>query len=266
VSDPDLEPLLRYWRAQDDLFDATEPAWWGAVVSDARYPAIQEPNYARVESREPVGLDEVEAVLLPAMAASGSRRAHVVIFHPGDQTDLIAQASTRGERITWDLVMDHPGAVRREEPEAVEGQLGDVEEVVRFDERFWAAHRASMRWFDITEADVVQQLQAIERDVLIPAGRRWFAAAGGDGLAALAALLVLEGVAYLDHVVTVPEARRRGLASALTRRAIAEAAAAGATRVFLLAEPDAVAVRMYERIGFRRVTQIASWISPIAGV
>jgi GNAT superfamily N-acetyltransferase len=267
VGGPDLEPLLRYWRAQDDLFDATEPAWWGAVVSDARYPAIQEPNYARVESHEPVGLDEVEGVLLPSMAASGSRRAHVVIFRPEDQTDLIAQAGTRGERITWDLVMEHPGAGPPTDPHPPGGsdEPGPVEEIVRFDDRFWSAHRASMRWFDIAERDVVDQLQAIERDVLIPAGRRWFAAGGDDGLAALAALLVLEGVAYLDHVVTVPEARRRGFASALTRRAIAEASAAGAPRVYLLAEPDAIAVGMYERIGFRAVTQIASWISPIPG-
>ncbi|MGH2635965.1 MAG: GNAT family N-acetyltransferase [Actinomycetota bacterium] len=72
---------------------------------------------------------------------------------------------------------------------------------------------------------------------------------------------MLEGVGYLDHVVTFPAARRRGHASALTRRAVTEARAAGAERTYLLAEPDGVAVPMYERLGFSRVTQIASWIS-----
>lgn len=248
-----LEPLLRYWRAQDDLFASVEPAWWGAVVSDPRFPRIQEPNYARVETGQPVHLDEVERLLLPAMARCGSPRTHVVIFHPEEQTDLVVEASTRGVRITWDLVMQHPGGGSDGDPRVVELRAPDG--------AFWGHHRASMEWFDVGEPDVIDQLQAIEREVLIPAGRRWFGVEGSEGLEALAALLVLEGVAYVDHVVTFPRARRRGHASALTRRALAEAAAAGAERTYLLAEPEGVAAAMYERIGFTRVGQLASWVS-----
>jgi ribosomal protein S18 acetylase RimI-like enzyme len=80
--------------------------------------------------------------------------------------------------------------------------------------------------------------------------------------AAVAALLVLDGVGYLDQVVTFPRARRRGFATAIASRVIADARALGAERTFLLAEPDGEAARLYERIGFRAVTQIASWISP----
>jgi ribosomal protein S18 acetylase RimI-like enzyme len=249
----DLEPLLRFWRAQDDLFDRVEPAWWGAVVSDPRFPLIQEPNYARVEARNPVRLEEVEELLLPAMRRSGSGRSHVVIFHPEEQTELVVQASTRGERIAWDLVMEHPGA-------APDGDLRTVE-LDALDDGFWVAHRASLRWFDVLDRAVIDQLQAIEREALVPAGRRWFAVRGSDGLEALAALLVLERVGYVDHVVTFPGSRRRGFARALTRRAVAEASAAGAERTYLLAEPDGVAAGMYREIGFAPVTQIASWIS-----
>ena len=252
----DLEPLLRFWRAQDDLFDRVDPAWWGAVVSDPRYPRIQEPNYARVETPQPVGLGEIDDLLLPAMGRSGSGRGHVVIFHPEDQTDLVVEASTRGERIVWDLVMGHDG----------DGVDGDprVREAHDLDARFWAAHRASMRWFDIVEEVVLDELQAIERDVLVPAGRRWFVVTGSDGVEGLAALLVLEGVGYLDHVVIFPPSRRRGLASALARHAVAAASAAGARQTYLLAEPGGVAAGLYERIGFSALTQIASWISELA--
>ena len=56
---------------------------------------------------------------------------------------------------------------------------------------------------------------------MIPAGRRWFVRRDerrGDGRPiAFAGLIVLEGVGYLDHVVTLPDARRRGHAEALTR-------------------------------------------------
>ena len=253
----DPEPLLTFWRAQDALFERVEPAWWGAVVSDARYPAVQDANYARVETAEPVGLAEVESALLPALERSASARSHVVVFRPGDQTDLIAEASTRGDRVTFDLVMviqAVPGA-----PEA------DADELVSLDAAFWSEHRSSLRLFDIPDEDVLDQLQAIERDRTVPAGRRWFVRRSDERDArpdALAALLVLERVGYLDHVVTFPDARRRGHAEALTRTAVARAARMGAERVYLLAEPDSPAVRIYERVGFARAGHLASWLSP----
>ena len=205
----DLEPLLRFWRAHDDLFEHTQTRWWGAVVADARFPAIQEPNYARVETRQPVRLEEIDDALVPAMRASGSERSHVVIFHPEDQTDLIATASTRGDRIAWDLVMMMG---RDLEP------TGRVEEISAFDGPFWVLHRDSAR-------------------------------------------LVLEATGFVDHVVTFPDARRRGHAEALTRRIVSEATAMGAERTYLLAEPEGGAVRIYDRIGFERVAHFASWLA-----
>ena len=252
----DLDPLLAQWRAQDALFERVDGTPWGAVVSDARYPAIQEPNYARVEAREPVGLAAIEAELLPAMARSGSARSHVVIFFPEDQTDLVAEASTRGERITWDLVMV------REGPSPPHDRR--VEEVEDFDDAFWRAHAVSTRLFDVDEQPTVDQLQALEREVLIPGGRRWFVVREGGEPVAFAAMLALEGSAYLDHVVTFPAARRRGHAEALTRRAMLEAAREGAERTYLLAEPGGAAERIYARLGFERAGYFASWLSPIA--
>ena len=253
----DVERLLAYWRAQDALFQRVEETSWGAVVSDARYPAIQEPNYARVESRSAVALADVESVLLPAMARSGSARSHVVIFHPEEQTDLVAEASTRGERIAWDLVM-----VREVGP--VEDEDGLVEEIQDHDEAFWRAYAASLPLFDVRERSAIDQLQALERDALIPAGRRWLAIRERGDPVALAALLVLEGVGFLDHVVTFPDARRRGYAGSLARRAVGTAFSLGARHAFLLAEPDGAAERIYARVGFERSGHLASWLAPIA--
>jgi len=253
VDRPDLEPLLRYWQAQDALFDRVELAWWGAVVSDPRYPRVQEPNYARVETEQPVRLAEVEEALLPTMARCGVRRGHVVVFRPEDQTDLLVDASTRGDPILWDVVMEHSGDTSDRDPQ--------VEEVEAFDGAFWRAHRESLAWFDVKDAGVVEEIAAIERDLLVPAGRRWFTVRQEGTSVAFAALLVLEGVGYVDHVVTFPQARRRGYASALARHAAWESATAGAERTYLLAERDGPASALYERIGFRPVTTIASWIS-----
>jgi predicted GNAT family acetyltransferase len=252
----DLDPLLRFWGAHDALFERVEPSWWGAVVSDARFPAIREPNYARVETADPVGLAEIEDLLLPAMRRSGSIGAHAVVFRPEEQTDLIAAASTRGERITWDIVMRFEGPG--------DPATSRVEEVADPSEDFWAIHRASAALFDIEGEVTLDQMQAMEREVMVPAGRRWFAAVDRGRPVALAALLVLDGVGFVDHVVTFPEQRRRGLAEALTRRLVFEAAAAGSEATYLFADPQGDAVRIYERIGFERVSHLASWMSPIA--
>ncbi len=253
----DLEPLVAFWRAHDALFEREDRAWWGAVVSDARYPLIREPNYARVETARPVRLAEIEDALLPQRDRAGSRSSHVVVFRPEEQTDLIAEASTRGERIVWDLVMtaEAPCAGPPERAAA-------VEELGAFDEAFWRAHRASAGLFEVGGGAELDQLQAIERDILIPAGRRWFCVRDEGGFAAFAALLVLGGIGFVDHVVTFPAARRHGYAEALTGRALAEAAAAGASRTHLLAEPHGDAVRIYQRVGFEAVGHLASWVSP----
>jgi ribosomal protein S18 acetylase RimI-like enzyme len=252
MSEPALEPLLRYWRAHDELFGVVEPTWWGAVVGDERYPALNEMNYARVETTSAVDLADVEETLLPSLARGGVRRAHVVAFHPEEQTDLLVQASSRGDRITWDVLMEHTGLRDAGDPRIEESRL---------DAAFWSAHRVSLEWFDVKDDDVARQLRSVERDILVPGGRRWFTGTEDGTIVALAALLVLNGVAYVDHVATDPAARRRGFATALTRRLVCEATATGAERTYLLADPGGAASAMYERIGFRAVTQIASWSS-----
>ncbi|HJS27737.1 MAG TPA: GNAT family N-acetyltransferase [Actinomycetota bacterium] len=252
---PELGPLLGVWRAHDDAFEHVMPTWWGAVVSDRRYPAINEANYARVEARRPVRLAEIEAEHLPA-----GPRSHVVVFHPEDQTDLLSEVGTRGERIVWDLVMVHRGPVPdRGGAEPVSDHR--TEEIRRFDDAFWRAHAESTRLFDVDDRGTLEQLRALERETLIPLGRRWFAVSRDGGPVAFASLLVTDATGYLDHVVTFPEARRRGYAEALTRRALSAAAAAGATSTFLLADPGGRAERIYRRIGFEPVAHLASWTS-----
>jgi GNAT superfamily N-acetyltransferase len=251
----DLEPLLRYWRAQDDLFERVDVTPWGAVVSDARFSKVHEGNYARVEARGGVSLADIESALLPALGRVRCDREHVLLFHPEDTTEVLTEASTRGERIAWDLVMCFTGGT--DEPD------GPVVEIRTFDDAFWTVYDDTGAFFDLEDEAVLSDYHAIERDVMIPGGRRWFAAVDAARPVALCSVVVLEEVGFVDHVVTFPHARRRGHATALTRRALAEARVAGAERSYLLAEPDSVAAKMYARIGFQPVTQIASWIGGI---
>lgn len=257
-----LGPLLAFWRALDELFARVRPTGWGAVVTDPRFPEIDEANYARVETSTPIALAEIERELLPDLRGSGARRAHVVVFSPEAQTALLAEASTRGDRLVFDLAMAHPHAGG--DPAGGDPAGGDrVEEIGRFDRSFWRAYAASLRHFDVRDPAVIERLAELERDVLVPAGRRWFAVRERDEPVALASLLVLAGSGYIDHVVTFPEHRGRGFAAALTGRAVHEAAAAGAARTLLLAEPGSRAARIYARLGFEPLGHLASWRSPL---
>ncbi|MDX2709629.1 GNAT family N-acetyltransferase [Streptomyces sp. PA03-6a] len=85
------------------------------------------------------------------------------------------------------------------------------------------------------------------------AGLTVHAAAVEDGTALCAGQYNPVGeVCEIVGVGTLPSARRRGLALAVTGALVAEARAQGLTTVFLSAGDDAVA-RIYGRLGFRRV-------------
>lgn len=248
--------LLRFWRAVDARTADVRPTWWGAVVTDARFPSVHDVNYARVETADPsLTPEEVEASLLPALAGSGAVTSHVVGFRPEAQEGLFAAFEARGHRLAWDLVMDLPGT----RPAATEI---DVEELGPSPE-LRDVRRTGLGLFGIVDPATCAQLLAIEdaRDAL--GLKRWFVVRDEDGVVSAAAVCVLEDVALIDDVATVERARGRGYASALTATAARVALAAGARHVCLLADPGAPAVvAMYERIGFRRAGHLPSTKGP----
>lgn len=64
-------------------------------------------------------------------------------------------------------------------------------------------------------------------------------------------------VAGIYHVVTVPSARRRGIASAMTAHAVSVARSRGASRIVLSA--SRMAERAYERLGFVGAGEFTYW-------
>jgi GNAT superfamily N-acetyltransferase len=227
---------------------------WGAVVTDRRFPSIWDVNYARVDAaQDDVRLEEISTDLEPELRRSGARYEHIVLFRPERQTHLLEAVGMRGDRISWDVVMAHPG--EDPAPPAV-----DVEEVTSFDERFWARVRKSLAAFDVTDRSALDQLERLEREVALPDGKRWFAIRPAPRRAplSLGALITHEGVGYVDHIVTFPEARGRGLGSAMVRRIVAAARESGVEHVFLLADRGEKPAELYRRLGFVDVATIAS--------
>jgi ribosomal protein S18 acetylase RimI-like enzyme len=253
------EHLLRFWRAVDACFGAVRPMPWGAVVTDGRFPAIWDANYGRIDVPT-TGLapDEVLPVVRDAVAAIGGDLLHLVCFWPDPADGLLPALVERGHRLAWDAVLELAGDASAPRPVPVEELEPGAE--------LFARIRATFELFGIEGEPARGQLARIEEQVLTPAGKRWFGVREGGHIEALGALLVLEGVGYVDNVATFPAARGRGYASAITARIATEALGAGAEHVLLFADPDEPAVlRLYGRLGFRELGRIASTKGPLDG-
>lgn len=254
---PVPDHVHRFWRTLDErVARRIEPAWWGVVATHDRFPAIWDINYARIDvPAEDLALDEVAQTLLPRIAAVGCDVFHVVSFHPEETTVLLTELSALGHPLSWDVVMDQT------EPPSIDVDAGTVEELA-FDPELRDRVRASYALFGVLP-EAVDQLIGLEDVVVAATGKRWFGIREGGEVMSLAALIQLEGVGYVDNVATFPQARGRGAASAVTARVIAEARAAGAEHVSLLADAgDPAAPRMYERLGFRETGRLASTRGP----
>jgi ribosomal protein S18 acetylase RimI-like enzyme len=253
--------IHRFWRALDELHFHAEPTWWGAVVTEARFPSIWDFNYARVDAAAPdLTLNEVADALLPALAEVGTDTFHVLFFHPDETTDLLVELSTLGHTLSWDLVMDLTNGPTVKPADVRVLPLDSGGEL-------WSRVGDSLALFG-NDPLVADQLRSIEEETFDAGHKRWLGVRDDDGvIVALAALVLLEGVGYLDNVATFPQARGRGLATAIVASAIDLAHEAGAEHISLFADPeDAAVVRMYERLGFREVGRLASTRGPVADV
>ena len=96
-----------------------------------------------------------------------------------------------------------------------------------------------------------QTMGEVGRSVLIvPEVRRYLACV--DGIPAGTTLIYSQfGMGYVDHVATLPEHRRKGVASAMIARAVADSQAMGNRWTTLETTTGSNAEQIYQRQGFR---------------
>jgi len=252
----------RYFAAENSLLRRVRPTWWGAVVTDERFPDIYDLNYARVDAAlSDLALDDVLSDLIPAVVEAGSRHIQIGVLQPEGTARLLEEARRAGLRVSWDTVMElrepADGA-----PAIAGGSAEDVEEADTRTAEFWGAHGRGLRAFEVTAPEVVEQLQRWAREILIPAGRRYFAVRRDGEIAGHGALQVRAGIAYIDDVVTFHPHRRQGIASAVVRRMVREARRSGAEATFLLADQEDP-IRLYRSLGFSETGRVASALGPL---
>jgi ribosomal protein S18 acetylase RimI-like enzyme len=131
------------------------------------------------------------------------------------------------------------------------------------DDAFWAFYRTVPSFYGPLPDRVLEQMRDRARTLFADHLRSFVTTIDGAPVG-LASLVLLDGVAEVDNVVTAEAFRGRGIASAGVQACLAAAAEMDAELVFLLAEEDGAPQRLYERIGFRVAARSRTFTIPRA--
>jgi ribosomal protein S18 acetylase RimI-like enzyme len=264
------EPLRTFWYSVDraPFVEGAGPTRYGVVVTDSRFPRVWDANHSAVlEDVADLTLEELRADLRPALRQAGATHEHIEIWDASRDSpayrQLRAERPVPGVRPSSapDVVMVFDPA---SEPHRARPSEVVVQEITDPDEDFWAWYRGTRSQFgEELPEPVVDQLVRRDREVYAPAGERWFAGLVGGELAGFTSLLSSARVGYLDNVVTMPEFRRKGVATATVVGAMRGSLEVGDELVHLLAEKGASPQSLYERLGFRVVAEVESFTRPL---
>jgi ribosomal protein S18 acetylase RimI-like enzyme len=253
------ERLRSFWYR----VDATE--WsrrtpWGMVFADPRYPLLYDANHAAILEELPdLHLEQIRRDVLPALEDVGAPHEQIE-FWASQSCPAVGQLrKVVGETRDVVMVFDGPS------PEVTSAVR--VAEVMEPNPQFLSWYRESRSDFGERRElgpEIVEQLYRRDIEVFLPRGLRFFVGFVDGEMAGQATLLGMDGVGYLDSVVTRPEFRRRGVATATVLRAVEAAVDRGDQLVHLLAEKDGAPQRLYERLGFRAEAEVVSFTRPLA--
>jgi GNAT superfamily N-acetyltransferase len=249
-------PISRLFAAVDGSLERVRTMPWGAIVTDHRFPLIHDANYARVDRGDGVTLEDVRGPLVPALRAAGAKIFHVATFDPIGSKPLLDDLETEGATFNYDTIMRFAGGG----PGPQQRTAHPVEELDVEAPGFWDEQIGLLPEMGV-EGDALEQYLDWQRAVLVPFGKRWFGVRGDERLLGFGALIVHDGVGYVDDVVTEPAARKRGVASAVVANIVDEAKRS-VDEVFLLADEPAP-IRLYERLGFVDVGLAVGAVLPL---
>jgi ribosomal protein S18 acetylase RimI-like enzyme len=221
----------------------TEHAWGRAFLSPA-VPLVWDANWVLIEQTG-MAVDEIVAAANQSIGSAGMRHRTVVAKEPEDGRRLVPEFESRGWGIEPGLRM-----VVRRAPDR-ESEIGVAER--RMDEIAELRAeliRKQLAEIGVNDQDVTEQLLEWERRIGVCDGDRWFIAPADGEPSSACRLLARDGIGQVEDVGTLPEARGRGLARAVTLAAVKASEKDGNELTFLAAAADDWPRLLYEKLGF----------------
>jgi GNAT superfamily N-acetyltransferase len=269
------EQLRRTVRTLAEVVEEAGPGWSARTPS---LPLVHTLNRLHVPAR-PGAAGEILALAEEVLALAEEHQAdlgyrHVVVEDEGTARQLVASLGSAGWRVERLVLMAldaraltlrggsaSVGGAGEPVSGLVSGLVSDLVSGLVSELTADEAAELMRRWAVEDRLEVVpgviEQL-AVYND---REGRMWNERALGirhDGVpVALTKYRSNDGVAWVEDVYTVPEARGRGYARTLVTRAAGAAVAAGHELTFIVADDEDWPKELYRDIGFRPVAR--SW-------
>lgn len=241
-----LERVQRFEREIEMAGSQTVESPFGVGVLEPSLPLRHDSNYLLAE-RVPLGVQAQDLASEADRILGGAGLAHRAVFTFDESVGEKLEPDFRD--LGWN-VRRHIWMAQLREPER-QADVSVVEEVGEGELR--AGRAAEILRYPWGTEDVAKQLLDAKLLIGERAETRFFGVRVGDEIVSWADLYVAQGLGQVEDVATMEEHRGRGYASAVVLRAAAEARAAGADLVFLVADADDWPKHLYERLGFDRI-------------
>lgn len=224
--------------------DEARPIEAGHVVLAPSLPAVWSVNQVRVAL--PLGFEALVELAEEQLATTPY--LHIVVENQDTGPELAQAFRTTGWKVEREVVMVLSAAPDREADTSVVIDAGEdeVTELMR-------------RWYseDELRPGELEQLAAFSSRESRACRDRLLGVRSVDGaLLAITKLRTAGGIAQVEDVYTVPEARGRGFARALVSRAVELARAGDPDLIFITADDNDWPQQLYARIGFRALGRI----------
>jgi ribosomal protein S18 acetylase RimI-like enzyme len=247
-----LERVLRFEREIEMAGSQAVESPFGVGVLEPALPLRHDSNFLLVD-RLPLGAgaqeiaDEAERIL----GGAGLRHRAVHVFDDAIGERLEPQFRDLG----WH-VRRHIWMAQLREPERT-ADLSRVEEVGERELR--PARTAEILRYPWGTEEVAQQLLDAKLLIARRAETRFFGVRVDGQIVSWTDLYLAQGVGQVEDVATKEEHRGKGYASAVVLYAAANARAAGADLVFLVADEQDWPKELYRRLGFDTIGRLAKF-------
>ena len=222
-----------------------------SFVRDPAYPDVYDANHLRAVST--ATLVEVERLLAHADRAFAHCPQRLVRVDPDTPPVVEAVLVLRGYQraATVFLVLEDAlvGAAPAHDVRPIADEAGWTAQG-RMKERDWSEVVAAKDLRGL--AHVGAQMARIDR-VKTPPAVWWLAYLSEKPCGYVASFVGPNGIGQVEDLYVEPEMRRRGLATALIHRAVADCRARGAGPVLICADVDDTPKQMYAAMGFRPI-------------